>query len=136
MTDNDKSCPYGCDEPLTYGISHRDALQAENEQLRHDLERQMAIANEHVNEVDTLLREIETLRVEALAERLRGYYDGCANPIVRYDALREALAELLHAVCGEKGFAQAVRRDSGRIYPWPALDIAEAKARKALEQSK
>lgn len=109
---------------------------AEIEALRHDLERQMAIANEHVNEVDTLLREIETLRVEALAERLRGYYEGCANPIVRYDALRDALADLLHAVCGEKGFAEAVRRDSGRIYPWPALDLAEAKARKALEQSK
>ena len=65
-----------------------------------------------------------------------GYYDGCANPIVRYDALREALADLLHAVCGKTGFAETVRRDSGRIYPWPALDLAEAKARAALEQSK
>lgn len=52
------------------------------------------------------------------------------------DALREALVDLLHAVCGENGFAQAVRRDSGRIYPWPALDLAEAKAIAALEQSK
>ena len=52
------------------------------------------------------------------------------------DALREALVDLLHAVCGENGFAQAVRWDSGRIYPWPALDLAEAKARAALEQSK
>jgi hypothetical protein len=33
-----------------------DALQAEIEALRHDLERQMTIANEHVNEVE-LLRE-------------------------------------------------------------------------------
>lgn len=51
------------------------------------------------------------------------------------ERLREALADLLHAVCGEKGFAEAVRRDSGRIYPWPALELAEAKARKILEQS-
>ena len=49
------------------------------------------------------------------------------------DALREALADLLHAVCGETGFAETVRRDSGRIYPWPALDIAEAKAIAALD---
>ena len=80
--------------------------------------------------------EIERLRVEAQAQFDRGYYDGCANPIVRYDALREALVDLLHAVCGENGFAQAVRRDSGRVYPWPALDLAEAKALEALEQSK
>lgn len=52
------------------------------------------------------------------------------------DALREALEDLLHAVCGEKGFAECVRRDSGRIYPWPALDLAEAKAIAALERSK
>lgn len=65
-----------------------------------------------------------------------GYYDGSTHPIVRHDALREALVDLLHAVCGEKGFAQAVRRDSGRIYPWPALELAEAKALAALEQSK
>jgi len=49
--------------------------------------------------------------------------------------LREALEDLLHAVCGRTGFAEAVRRDSGRIYPWPALELAEAKARAALEQS-
>lgn len=48
----------------------------------------------------------------------------------------DALSDLLHAVCGEKGFAEAVRRDSGRIYPWPALELAEAKARAALDQSK
>ena len=66
----------------------------------------------------------------------QGYYDGGTNPIVRHDALRDALADLLHAVCGKTGFAEAVRRDSGRIYPWPALDLAEAKALEALEQNK
>ena len=46
--------------------------------------------------------------------------------------LREALEQLLHAVCGETGFAAAVRNDSGTAYPWPALDIAEEAARAAL----
>lgn len=56
----------------------------------------------------------------------------CAENKQAHDALKD----LLEAVCGEKGFAEAVRRDSGRIYPWPALDIAEAKARAILDQSK
>ena len=66
----------------------------------------------------------------------QGYYDGSTRQPTQSDALREALVDLLHAVCGEKGFAEAVRRDSGRIYPWPALDLAEAKALEALERSK
>ena len=47
-------------------------------------------------------------------------------------ALREALTEMVGAVCGDTGFAACVRRDSGRAYPWEALEIAEAKARAAL----
>ena len=94
------------------------------------------IKTQHCPNCEAQAAEIERLRVEAKAQFDRGYYDGCANPIVRHDALREALVDLLHAVCGEKGFAEAVRRDSGRIYPWPALDMAEAKAIAALEQSK
>ncbi len=94
------------------------------------------IKTQHCPNCEAQAAEIEQLRVKAQAQYDRGYYDGCANPIVRYDALRDALADLLHAVCGEKGFAEAVRRDSGRIYPWPALDLAEAKAIAALEQSK
>jgi len=46
--------------------------------------------------------------------------------------LVEAAEALLHAVCGETGFAAAVRADSGVAYPWPALDIAEADLRAAL----
>ena len=80
--------------------------------------------------------ENERLRAEAEAQFDRGYYDGSTNPIVRHDALHEALVDLLHAVCGKTGFAETVRRDSGRIYPWPALDLAEAKAIAALEKSK
>ena len=48
------------------------------------------------------------------------------------DKLREALEKLHHAVCGETGFAAAVRQESGKAYPWPALDIADDLARAAL----
>lgn len=47
-------------------------------------------------------------------------------------ALEEALRNLIHAVCGETGFANAVRQESGHAYPWPALDIAEAEAHRSL----
>mgnify|MGYP000464542594 CR=1 FL=1 len=50
-------------------------------------------------------------------------------------ALRGALREMLHAVCGETGFASAVRLVSGLAYPWPALDIAEGLARTALGEN-
>jgi hypothetical protein len=51
------------------------------------------------------------------------------------ERLREALREMFETVCGETGFAQAVRADSGFAYPWPALDIAEAMARAALGET-
>ena len=41
------------------------------------------------------------------------------------DRAIEAVRQMHHAVCGETGFAAAVRADSGRAYPWPALDLAE-----------
>jgi hypothetical protein len=86
--------------------------------------------------VDQLSAENERLRVEAEAHYDRGYYDGGIYLLEQHEALREALVGLLHAVCGEKGFAEAVRRDSGRIYPWPSLELAEAKALAALGQTK
>jgi hypothetical protein len=48
------------------------------------------------------------------------------------DVLAAALQGLLHATCGETGFASAVRGAGAKAYPWPALDIAEEKARAAL----
>lgn len=48
------------------------------------------------------------------------------------DLVEDALRTLLHAVCGETGFANAVRNESGHAYPWPSLDVAEAKAFHAL----
>jgi hypothetical protein len=46
--------------------------------------------------------------------------------------LVEALRALHHAVCGETGFAACVRLDSGKAYPWPALDDADEAAAAAL----
>lgn len=92
--------------------------------------------HEAADRIEAQAAEIERLRVEAQAQFDRGYYDGSTHTIVRHDALRGALEDLLHAVCGKTGFAETVRRDSGRIYPWPALDLAEAKALEALGHCK
>lgn len=43
-----------CERMGIKGQAIVDQLSAENEALRHDLERQMSIANEHVNEVERL----------------------------------------------------------------------------------
>lgn len=44
----------------------------------------------------------------------------------------EALRALHHTVCGETGFAYCVRLDSGKAYPWPALDAADEASRAVL----
>ena len=49
------------------------------------------------------------------------------------EAMRAALDAMLRAVCGESGFAAAVRAATGLAYPWPALDLAEEQARAALK---
>lgn len=49
------------------------------------------------------------------------------------DTLHKALCDLYFAVCGVNGFADCVRADSGKPYPWPALDKAEAQALAALK---
>ena len=76
---------------------------------------------------------------EALADRLAdlccelwALAKECAHPPQPSVSVAEALEELLHAVCGETGFAACIRLNSGRAYPWPELDAAEAKARAAL----
>lgn len=49
--------------------------------------------------------------------------------------LLEALLALKKAVCGETGFANAVRQVSGTAYPWPELDIAEEAAAAAIAKA-
>jgi hypothetical protein len=71
------------------------------------------------------------LRKAAIAE-IRSLRAQLAQVTAEREAMRVALGDLLHAVCGETGFAKCVRRDSGTAYPWPALDIAEEKAIRAL----
>ena len=48
----------------------------------------------------------------------------------------EALRNLHGAVCGETGFAAAVRAVSGKAYPWPQLDQSDADARATLAEVK
>jgi hypothetical protein len=49
--------------------------------------------------------------------------------------LLEALKAMVHATCGRTGFAEAVRAESGKAYPWPGLDVAEAAAREAIAKA-
>lgn len=49
--------------------------------------------------------------------------DPLSDPRVK--ALVEAATKMRHSVCGPTGFAEAVRHNSGRAYPWPSLDDAE-----------
>ncbi len=107
------------------GDHHTDEAKALVERLRGAFdtdsvpEKNLAIRKAH-DLIETQAREIERLR----------------NAMVVMDntvqELTEALHEMFEAVCGETGFAQAVRAESGIPYPWPALDLAEAMARAAL----
>ena len=76
---------------------------------------------------------------KAQLERANGLEAALASreppPACQQEAVTEALSDLLQAVCGETGFAASVRRESGKAYPWPALDLAEAKALRALKGS-
>lgn len=91
--------------------------------------------------VPALLAQIAALRAErdtVLGMYMRSSDEGFRQK-ARADAaeaevekLRGALNKLHHAVCGETGFAACVRLDSGKAYPWPALDDADETARAAL----
>ena len=126
-------CAADCIEQLEREKAVVSDLWEQQKQIALDY---LADCNKAADHIEAQAAEIERLRVETKAQFDRGYYDGCTRSVVQSDALREALEDLLHAVCGKTGFAEAVRQDSGRIYPWPALELAEEKALSALEQSK
>ena len=58
-----------------------------------------------------------------------------ARLIAAAPELLEALKALHHAVCGETGFAEAVRNCSGIAYPWEPLDAADLAARAAIAKA-
>lgn len=79
-------------------------------------------------------------RIEALVKQCEGLAQAAMNngqalilAEARAERLEAALHKLHHAVCGETGFAACVRLDSGKAYPWPALDDADETARAALK---
>lgn len=73
------------------------------------------------------------VRMADLSEMLVGEYPPHVLADLKAASLQlQAFAALHHAVCGETGFAQAVRTTSGIAYPWPALDEAEALSDAAL----
>jgi hypothetical protein len=86
-------------------------------------------------EENARVREGMEAALTRFSQKLADTLDGL-TPVPPVDeeveSLREALGKMLQAVCGETGFANAVRQVSGLAYPWPALDEAEAKARTAL----
>ena len=77
--------------------------------------------------------EIERLRA-TLNQTRRFALSGEMDTLVsdEIERLREALQKMLDAVCGDFGFAAAVRADSGKAYPWHPLEKAEKIARAAL----
>ena len=91
--------------------------------------------------IAALTAERDDARKEAGIQmrHLKVLADKLAPAEAERDALRErvarlegALRKLHHAVCGETGFAACVRLESGKAYPWPALDDADEATRAAL----
>lgn len=88
-------------------------------------------AMESILWVDTIIDDKEAIAKAFARHRQygydQGYYEGCANPIVRYDALRDALQHCADAIASWK------KKPEGAD-PWllGALD----NALKVLEQSK
>jgi hypothetical protein len=62
-------------------------------------------------------------------------YDPTRAFKARVEKLETALRGMVKAVCGETGFANAVRKVTFTAFPWPALDLAEEAAVRALEDS-
>ena len=83
--------------------------------LSYELEPTGLLPNRNSIMMDWVMLKNEATTLRAKVARLEG-----------------ALRKLHHAVCGETGFAACVRLDSGKAYPWPALDDADKATRAAL----
>ena len=82
---------------------------------------------------DVKLTDPLHVRLLNLVKNMEGEYPPHVLEDVRTAAKQiEAFRALHHAVCGDTGFANAVRIESGLAYPWPALDDAEALAAAAI----
>lgn len=80
-------------------------------------------------------RNYPAIRAIQIPEPTEDDVERCAEITRLRDCVEElegALTGMVHAVCGEDGFAECVRRDIGAAYPWPALEIAEDTARALL----
>jgi len=92
---------------------------------------------------DTSLTDFAADRIEALgractewAEVSQSNYQRAKAAEAKLAKAVEALRNLHGAVCGETGFAAAVRAESGKAYPWPWLDQSDADARAILAEIK
>lgn len=81
------------------------------------------------------IEQLEVNYIEACEEATECYVKQCIAERKLARAV-EALQVLHHAVCGETGFAAAVRMESGKAYPWPALDNADDFASTVLAELK
>ena len=100
-----------------------DMLDCENVLTAADRIEQLAVINEALQKA---LKDQSSVS-DRLAERLHKTEGLLAKAV-------EALKSLHHAVCGETGFASAVRNHSGKAYPWEPLDIADAQTRAVLTE--
>ena len=95
---------------------------------------------EQHNKLPIRIKELEESNKELTLQLLAVYgqaADAMDKAVVAEAKLSkavEALKSLHHVVCGETGFASAVRNHSGKAYPWEPLDIADAQTRAVLAE--
>jgi hypothetical protein len=79
------------------------------------------------------IKELED-RNKELTLQLLATSGQAADALDKLAKAGEALKSLHHAVCGENGFAAAVRNHSGKAYPWEPLDIADEQTKTVLAE--
>ena len=89
---------------------------------------------ELVKERDELGRKLNTSRYGQPDFAWSIHEEAMADLRAKLTKAVEALKSLHHAVCGETGFAAAVRNYSGIAYPWEPLDIADEQTRAVLAE--